>query len=348
MRKVQRTAVGVGLATLAVAVAGALPAQAAGPKAGRYAGRTSQKLPISLWAAQAKKGELGRFVDYTGIEHDQKNRVREIVAVKVRIACQNSGGSKWKEVIPVQIYGPKRNHTFGDSGDLTVRHGRFSFAPIDLSGRGTEALDERLKGRFKGRKAAGAVRISVTEFAEIPYQNGELTFAKCKSGTVKWSARLKKGGKHGIPKLAPPPQSTPHRARDDSFFTRLLDGTEFGGGGGLIAYQAQGGLAFSAYVFNPGGQLLYCHRSADGSRDYRSGTWSVTIGYLWARQHDEPGRAEGQVRLNVPGAVAASVALDDRSFSVSPSGGGLVAASGDLHITNSSMSGCQSFESGPE
>jgi hypothetical protein len=344
MRKVQRTAVVVGLATLAVAVAGAPPAQAAGPKAGRYAGRTSQKLPISLWAAQAKKGELGRFVDYTGIEHDQKTREREIAALKVRIACKGSGGSKWKEVIPVQILGPKRNHTFGDSGDLTVRHGRFGFAPFDLGGRGHEALDERLKGRFKGRKAAGTVRISVTEMATIPFDNGDVTFAKCKSGTVKWSARLKKGGKHGIPKLAPGRESKPRRARADSYFTRLLDGTEFGGGG-LIAYQPQGGPAFIAYFFNPGGQLLYCRRAADGSRDYRSGTWSVTVGYLWARPHNEPGRAEGELRLNVPGAVAVSAALDGRSISVSPSGGGLLAAGGDLQIVNSSVHECQSFES---
>jgi hypothetical protein len=290
--------VAVGLAALALAVAGALPAQAAGPKAGRYAGRTSQKLPISLWAAQAKKGELGRFVDYIGIEHNLKDRVREIAAVKVKIACKGSGGSKWKEVIPVQILGSKRNLHFAESGDYTVRHGRFAFAPFDLFGRGHESLDESLKGRFKGRKAAGTVTIAVTQEATIPYQNDDVNFAKCKSGKVKWTARLKKAGKHGVPKLAPPPEAKPRRARYDSFFTRLLDGSEFGTSG-TVAYQAQSGMAFSAYVFKAGGQLLYCHRAADGSRDYRSGSWSVAAGYLWARPHNDAGRAEGELRLNL-------------------------------------------------
>jgi hypothetical protein len=34
-----------------------------------------------------------------------------------------------------------------------------------------------------------------------------------------------------------------------------LEGSELGGGGSM-AYQAQGGPAFSAYAFRPGGQLL--------------------------------------------------------------------------------------------
>jgi hypothetical protein len=345
MRKVQRTAVAVGLATLAVAVAGALPAQAAGPKAGRYAGRTSQKLPISLWAAQAKKGELGRFVTYTGIEHDLKARLREIAALKVRIACKGSGGSKWKEVIPVQILGSKRNSHFSDSGSYTIKGGRFGYAPLDLSGRGHETIDERLKGRFKGRKAAGTVTIKVSERATLPYVNSDVTFAKCKSGTVKWSARLKKGDKHGIPKLAPPPEPKPRRVRFDSSLARVVDGSELGSEGALT-YEAQGGPAFTAYVFRSGGQLLYCHRGPDGSRDYRSGSWSVSAGYLWSRPHNQDGRADGTLRLALPGAVDAGVVVDGRSFVVSPTGGGLAAASGEYHPWNSQT--CESLESGPD
>jgi hypothetical protein len=322
------------------------PAEAArGPK-GRYGGKTSQKLPISLWVGQAKKGELGRFVNYAGIENDQKTLQREVAAFKVRIACKGSGGARWKEVIPVQVHGPKRNRTFSDSGDLTLRHGRFRFAPFDLTGRGHEAVDESIRGRVAGRKAAGTVVIKVQESATIPVENGEVTFAKCKSGRVKWSARLKKGGKHGIPKLASPPESKPRRARYDAFLTRLLDGSELGGEG-LMAYQSQGDVAFSAYLFRAGGQLLYCRRASSGSRDYRTGTWSATAGYLWARPHDEPGRAEGKLRLTLPGSggLDASAVLDGRSFGVSPAGGGLAAASGDYRFIVPGES-CSSLESG--
>lgn len=114
-----------------------------------------------------------------------------------------------------------------------------------------------------------------------------------------------------------------------------------------MAYQAQGGPAFSAYVFKSGGQLLYCHRRVDGSRDYRSGSWSVVAGYLWIRPHNDAGRADGELRLNLPGAVTASVVLDGASFSVSPSGGGLVAAIGRFHYPSESGDTCGSLELDP-
>jgi hypothetical protein len=342
MRRARRIAL-FGAATVAVTLAGALPAQAAAPKPGRYGGRTSQKLPISLWAGQARKGELGRFVDHVGV--DRTVRLREVAALKVRVACKGSGGSRWREVIPVQILGLKRNHVFSDSGSYTITRGRFAFSPV-VSGA-QQVLDESIRGRFKGRKAAGTATVSVTELATIPIDTGEVTFARCKSGKVKWSARLKKGGKHGIPKLAPPPEPKPRRGRDDTDFRQVLDGSVGGGDGGTLIYQGQGGSAFTAYYFKPGGKLLYCHRDAGGSPDYRSGTWSVTVGYLWMRPHDQGGRVDGELRLSVPGAVAASAAIDGNTASVSPSGGGLVAARGQYRFANPPNDTCQSLESGP-
>ena len=58
--------------------------------------------------------------------------------------------------------------------------------------------------------------------------------------------------------------------------------------------------ALTAYVFDRGGGLAYCHY-AGGTRDYRSGSWSVLAGYLWWRR---PRELEGTIRLIVDGLPA--------------------------------------------
>jgi hypothetical protein len=302
---------------------------ATGPRSGRYAGKTSQRLPFVLYLGQTHKGELGRPVVYTGIEGNLRARLREVATVKVRVACTGVAGGRWNEIIPVRVLARRRNRSFSDSGDLTVRRGRFRYSPLDLLPRRLETYDERLRGRIAGGKAAGVIELRVKKFAEEPLVSGEVAFASCKSGRVKWKARLaRRSRRGGTPRVGPAPPPAPRRVRDDSYLTDLLGGARTGGGG-MVVSQDQGGGSFTGYAFKSGGGLLYCHRAADGSRDYRSGTWTVLAGYLWSWPSDEAGHAEGQLRLSLPGsAVEADVSTVGRTITLSPKGGQLGSASG--------------------
>jgi hypothetical protein len=319
-------------------------AGAAAPRSGRYAGKTSQKLPFALYLGLAHAGEIGRPVIYTGIEGNLHARLRELATVQVRVVCTSVGGTRWSEVIPVRVLGSRRNHQYLGSGSYTVTRGRFRYSPVDLVPRRLESYHERLRGRVAAGKASGTVELEVKKTAEEPLVAGETPFASCGSGRVKWKARLarrSRGG--GEQRVGPAPPPTPRRLRLDSYLAELLDGRRAGGGGGAAVFQKQGGGSFTAYVFKPGGDLLYCRRTPDGSRDYRSGKWTVLAGYLWSWPSDDVGHAEGQVRLSFPGSVVdADVGAIGSAASVSAKSGGLGSVAGDWQAN---VAGCESLES---
>ena len=338
----------VGLSALLLLAVAAAPAGAAGPRSGVYSGKTSQKLPFALYLGQAKRGELGRPVIYTGWTGKLNVSLREVATVKVRVACAAADGTRWSEIVPVRILGPKRNRFFSDSGDYVLRRGRFRYAPLNLTPRRGETWDHRIRGRVAGRKAAGTVELRVDKLAEAPLAGEAPKFASCSSGRVKWKARRARHDRAGgTPRIAPPPVTAPRRARFDSYFTQLLDGTQTGGQGTTFA-QAQGGGSFTGYLFKRGGGLEYCRRAPDGTRDYRSGTWTVLSGYLWHWPSDEVGHAEGTLRLSVPGSVVeADVAVVGYVIAVAPKGGQLGSATGSGTYGTSCTDLEGQFQSGP-
>src|SRR4051794_17821347 len=111
-------------ATASLALPSAAGAAAA-PPAGEYTGRTSQGLPITLYANQAKRGELGREVTYSGLTGKLHAKLRHVATVRVRMSCTGRA-EQWSEVIPVQILGPRIAHDL-EGGNYDIERSRFRF-----------------------------------------------------------------------------------------------------------------------------------------------------------------------------------------------------------------------------
>src|SRR4051794_15559100 len=89
----------------------ALMIPASASAAGVYTGKTSQHLPVALYVEQAKRGEVGRNVVYTGLTGKSRAHIREVATVTVRVACEDVGGARWKELVRFRLLGPSHTIT---------------------------------------------------------------------------------------------------------------------------------------------------------------------------------------------------------------------------------------------